>query len=138
LPITRFSHRPLNPFFRIFANLLSGIFPKNGPKNEFCFPKSVFPGTLKPFLHIVFLRFPKTRFFKNTMSCGKPAYRVLGKKRYRHVFHSGQNQLSKAGHHFSGKSLFSGVFSMSTKKDPGGIASVKVSFFMRLRIAQLA
>ena len=57
---TRFSHRPLNPFFRTFANLPSGIFPKSVPKNEFCFPKSIFSGTQKPLPHMGFLHFPKT------------------------------------------------------------------------------
>jgi len=76
---------------------------------------------------------------QHDVSWGKPVYRVWGKTFYRQLFWSSM-QTNARLYQFenAGKSLFFGVFSMPTEKDLGGISSVKVSFSMRLRMAQLA
>ena len=74
---------------------------------------------------------------RQVVSWGKPVYRVWGKNFYRlpvwfshdqASFPFGQMPVclnSKAQEN----PYFSAFFSMSTEKDPGGISSVKVSFF---------
>ena len=78
-----------------------------------------------------------------SVSRGKAVYRVWGKNLYRlriwfrSVCTSGKWQFTRTGKH--GKiPIFPRFFSMSMKKDLGGIASVKVSFSMRLRMRGFA
>jgi len=80
------------------------------------------------------------------MLWGKPVYRVWGKNFYRLlVWLSAQRSAFQFGQmpvcpneKTPQNTYFSAFFSMGMKKDLGGIASVKVKFSMRLRMAQLA
>ena len=143
---TRFSHRPLNPNFRIFATFFLAFSPKKRSQKRFA------PSQIHAFRNAEtiaayrFSAFPKNVIF--------PKYYVMGQTRLSCL---GQKSLSSAGlvkrmkvsfpvrtnaclseRKNAAKYLFSSVFSMSIKKTPAELLPSRSFSSMRLRMAQLA